>query len=56
MWSTIIASMNMNGKSKRDLFLSFTGLAVLAIILALGFSAYLNPVMLIEFANLRFCY
>lgn len=40
---------------KRDLMLSLFGLAVFVVILALVFSAYLNPVMLIEFANLRLC-
>jgi hypothetical protein len=45
----------MPGKSKRDLILSICGVAVLALIISLAFEAYLNPVMLIEFANLRLC-
>jgi hypothetical protein len=35
--------------------LSAIGLGVFAVILLLAFSAYVNPAMLIDFANFRLC-
>lgn len=40
---------------KRETLWSVLGLVLLAIVLALGFRAYLSPDMVIEFTNLLLC-
>jgi len=42
----------MTGKEK---FLSVIGLGVFAVLVLLALNAYVNPAMLIDFANLRLC-
>jgi len=42
----------MTGKEK---LLSAMGLGVFAALVALALNAYVNPAMLIDFANLRLC-
>jgi hypothetical protein len=41
--------------TREEKLLSAIGLGVFAALLLLAFSAYLNPAMLIDFANLRLC-
>jgi len=40
---------------REEKILSAIGLGVLAAIVLLAFSAYVNPAMLIDFANFRLC-
>lgn len=41
--------------TREEKLLSAIGLGVFAAILLLAFSAYVNPAMLIDFANFRLC-
>ena len=41
--------------TRREKLLSAIGLGALAAIVLLAFNAYVNPAMLIDFANLRLC-
>jgi hypothetical protein len=41
--------------TRERIFASAIGLAVLAAIVALAFSGYVHPAMLIDFANIRIC-
>ena len=41
--------------TRKEKILSAIGVGVFGAIVLLAFSAYLNPAMLIDFANLRFC-
>ena len=41
--------------SLKEKILSAIGLGVFAVIAFLAFGAYVNPAMLIDFANLRLC-
>jgi hypothetical protein len=41
--------------TRERIFVSAIGLAVVAAIVALAFSGYVHPAMLIDFANIRIC-
>ena len=41
--------------TREEKFASAIGLGVVAVIVALAFSGYVHPAMLIDFANIRIC-
>jgi len=41
--------------TRKEKLLSAIGLGVFAALMLLAFNAYVNPAMLIDFANLRLC-
>jgi len=45
----------MAGMTRSTLLVSTIGLCVFAAVVALAFSGYIHPSMLIDFANIRIC-